>query len=75
MMLTLCHYGGKESLSVSSTIMTQSVNVKYETPMHHTLTGTLGTKCFCLISTKSVLTEPKIPINGNFFKILGISQM
>ena len=28
---------------MSLTIMPQSVNVKYETPMHHTLTGTLST--------------------------------
>ena len=37
----------ERELSVFLTIMPQSVNVKYETHMHHTLTGTLSTKCFC----------------------------
>ena len=74
MMVTLCHYSEKETLSVSFTIMPQSVNLKYETPVHHTLTWTLSTKYFCVISTKRVLTKPKIPRIGNFLKISEISQ-
>ena len=68
MILISCHFSGKESLSVSLTIMPQSVNVKYETPMHHTLTGTLSTICFYVTSTNNVSTKTKNPEDWKLFQ-------